>query len=547
MTLVARDGTQLFVDATVTPLRDAAGRRPARWSRCATSPPASAPKTRWRGRTTSCSGRRTRSSSRPRSWSSSSRRRRRSPRSWSSPTSSSRRRTSRADRSETRYRALVEASAQLVWVTDADGAVRDVPGLAHADRTDARGGAGRRMARRAPPGRPARGRPRRGAAALAAAADPRSASTACTWPTATYRWYRVARRAGRSTSSGDVREWVGTLTDIDEERRAEEARREEADLVETLHRIGGVLTSELDVERLVQTVTDAATALTGAQFGAFFYNVARPAGRGAHAVHAVRRAARGVRRTSAIRARRRCSRRRSTARASCGATTSRRDPRYGQMAPHHGMPPGHLPVRSYLAVPVISRTGEVLGGLFFGHADAGVFTERAERLVVGGRGVGGGGDGQRAAVRGRAARARATRRTRTRRRRSSSPACRTSCARRSTRSAATRTWSQEGIRGPVTDGAARGPRAHQAQPAAPALAHQRHPELRQARGGARALRRRATCAARACSATLEALVAPQLREKALRYAYQRLRRALTSRASTRSGCSRSCSTCCRTR
>jgi signal transduction histidine kinase len=60
-----------------------------------------------------------------------------------------------------------------------------------------------------------------------------------------------------------------------------------------------------------------------------------------------------------------------------------KDPRYGQVAPHYGMPPRHLPVRSYLAVPVISRNGDVIGGLFFGHASIGVFTERAERLVVG--------------------------------------------------------------------------------------------------------------------------------------------------------------------
>ncbi len=42
-----------------------------------------------------------------------------------------------------------------------------------------------------------------------------------------------------------------------------------------------------------------------------------------------------------------------------------------------------MPVRSYLAVPVISSSGDVLGGLFFGHPEAGVFTERAELLVVG--------------------------------------------------------------------------------------------------------------------------------------------------------------------
>ena len=47
------------------------------------------------------------------------------------------------------------------------------------------------------------------------------------------------------------------------------------------------------------------------------------------------------------------------------------------------MPEGHLPVVSYLAVPVISRTGEVYGGLFFGDPKAGVFTERAARIVEG--------------------------------------------------------------------------------------------------------------------------------------------------------------------
>ena len=53
------------------------------------------------------------------------------------------------------------------------------------------------------------------------------------------------------------------------------------------------------------------------------------------------------------------------------------------MEPHHGMAIGHLPVRSYLAAPVISRTGEVIGGLFFGHPEPGRFTPHAERFAVG--------------------------------------------------------------------------------------------------------------------------------------------------------------------
>ena len=40
-------------------------------------------------------------------------------------------------------------------------------------------------------------------------------------------------------------------------------------------------------------------------------------------------------------------------------------------------------MRSYLAAPVVSRSGEVIGGLFFGHPEVGVFDQRAERVVVG--------------------------------------------------------------------------------------------------------------------------------------------------------------------
>jgi signal transduction histidine kinase/CheY-like chemotaxis protein len=47
------------------------------------------------------------------------------------------------------------------------------------------------------------------------------------------------------------------------------------------------------------------------------------------------------------------------------------------------MPPGHLPVRSYLAVPVRGRGGDVIGGLFFGHEEAGRFDAHHERIAVG--------------------------------------------------------------------------------------------------------------------------------------------------------------------
>jgi PAS domain S-box-containing protein len=151
---------------------------------------------------------------------------------------------------------------------------------------------------------------------------------------------------------------------------------------EALNRIGRTLTAELELERVVQAVTDAATEVSGAQFGAFFYNQKNEAGESymLYTLSGVPRekfAGFPMPRNTAV-----------FAPTFAGDHIVRsdditRDPRYGRSAPHHGMPQGHLPVKSYLAVPVISRSGEVLGGLFFGHAETGVFTERAERMVAG--------------------------------------------------------------------------------------------------------------------------------------------------------------------
>jgi PAS domain S-box-containing protein len=176
---------------------------------------------------------------------------------------------------------------------------------------------------------------------------------------------------------------VGVVAlDVTERRQVEEAQREQTALVETIQRVGRSITSELNIDSIVQEVTDAATALTGAQFGAFFYNVLNENGESymLYTISGVSREAFAnfpmPRNTQIFD---------PTFRGS-GVVRSddiTKDPRYGKMAPYHGMPSGHLPVTSYLAVPVISRTGDVIGGLFFGHAEAGRFMERHERLAEG--------------------------------------------------------------------------------------------------------------------------------------------------------------------
>src|SRR3954468_20060398 len=143
---------------------------------------------------------------------------------------------------------------------------------------------------------------------------------------------------------------------------------QEASIVETLNRIAGALSSALDIERVTQVVTDAATEATGANFGAFFYNVDDRDGR-RYSLFALAGAPRsafekfGHPRATPVFA---------PTFEGAGVVRSAditKDPRYGKVAPHYGMPPGHLPVCSYLAVPVVARSGEVLGGLFFGHRD----------------------------------------------------------------------------------------------------------------------------------------------------------------------------------
>ena len=153
-------------------------------------------------------------------------------------------------------------------------------------------------------------------------------------------------------------------------------------ILELLNRTGAMLASKLDLQVVVQAVTDAATELSGAEFGAFFYTVRAPEG-DVFTLFALSGAPReafeklGHPRSTPIFA--------PTFRGEgvLRLADVLADPRYGHWPPHHGMPQGHLPVRSYLAVPVVSRSGEVIGGLFFGHREPDVFTERAERLVVG--------------------------------------------------------------------------------------------------------------------------------------------------------------------
>jgi PAS domain-containing protein len=79
-------------------------------------------------------------------------------------------------------------------------------------------------------------------------------------------------------AAGRVTGMLGFVQDISTRKSNEETLREQAEALRTLNEIGKTISAELDLHKTVQAVTDAATELTGARFGSFFYNVLNEAG-----------------------------------------------------------------------------------------------------------------------------------------------------------------------------------------------------------------------------------------------------------------------------
>jgi PAS domain S-box-containing protein len=173
-----------------------------------------------------------------------------------------------------------------------------------------------------------------------------------------------------------------SLADITDRKRAEATLRQEVEVRTTLAQVGASLAGELHSEKLIQAVTDASTTLTDAEFGAFFYSVTDEQGESYQLYSLAGASKDSFSRFPHPRATQIFG---PTFRGEgiirlADVTT---DPRYAQNPPFLGMPEGHLPVRSYLAVPVVGQGGLVLGGLFFGHSEAGVFTDRHEVFAAG--------------------------------------------------------------------------------------------------------------------------------------------------------------------
>ncbi|MES1164392.1 MAG: GAF domain-containing protein, partial [Verrucomicrobiota bacterium] len=136
----------------------------------------------------------------------------------------------------------------------------------------------------------------------------------------TYTWIRAHGRV-IAGPDGKPATMAGVIVDIDEQKRASLRADEERRINDTLHRLASSFASELDHDRLVHLITDEIGKLVGAEQASF-----------------------GLGHEPAVRL---------------------------EDAPG-----------SYLAVPVVTRTGEAYGTLSFRHSRAGRFTAAHERLAA---------------------------------------------------------------------------------------------------------------------------------------------------------------------
>ncbi len=168
---------------------------------------------------------------------------------------------------------------------------------------------------------------------------------------------------------------------IAEQIKVQDLLQRNADNLATLNAIGKSIAEELDVQVILQRVIQETTAISGAESGAFLYHTYDLNGE----VY-TKFAMSGI----AVQ-----EFERSELMQTSGAFDAifndaavlryddiRKDSSCNIMMSVFKEHPAHRPLRSYLAVPVLSGQNKIIGGLFFGHKEPGVFKAHHEDMMI---------------------------------------------------------------------------------------------------------------------------------------------------------------------
>ena len=192
----------------------------------------------------------------------------------------------------------------------------------------------------------------------------------------------IERRSTPQVVAGQVVGRVWNYHDLTHQRETENALREETRMLELLNNTERELASMLDLGSAVHAVTDAGTQIIGAKFGAFFYNVTDEKGEGL-TLYSLSGLSRSPLEKIDNQTLTEVFGPMFKGEPAILTDDITKDPRYVHHGPHYGVTLMNASVRSYLSVPVVSRSGAVIGGLFFGHPQPGVFTERSKKIMEG--------------------------------------------------------------------------------------------------------------------------------------------------------------------
>lgn len=181
--------------------------------------------------------------------------------------------------------------------------------------------------------------------------------------------------------SGNVQFYIVQGHDITERENAQNKYQQETRALENLNYLMRSMSSTLDIQSLIQLAINEATKLCGAESGAFIFCNKDDEHEELLSAYAgndkgkIENAAKPVSmkvfmelfqndKTIAL-------------------DDINLDKRLSEKGQFTGLPTHVIDTHSYLAVPVLSRDGDVLGGMFFSHHKPEIFTDRSARIAEG--------------------------------------------------------------------------------------------------------------------------------------------------------------------